>query len=112
MLAFAIFRDDMLNRIKEISKKYEVLAPEVPVFGNDYFSQETLDKYSAEIDYAYNLLADEKSKQIFKKILEYRLTGNPEPLFAAETVREEVFENIIHEILHSLFGLCVYQIYL
>lgn len=95
VLAFAIFRDDMLTRIREISERYEVLAPEVPVFGTDYFSKETLKEYAEQIKETYSLLADEKSKQVFADILNYRLTGKLAPLFAAETDREEVFENII-----------------
>lgn len=96
VLAFAVFRDDMLSCIREISKKYEVLAPEVPVFGTDYFSSQTLSEYEDEIKNVYSFLSDEKSKQVFADILNYRLTGKMMPLFAAETPREEVFENIIH----------------
>ncbi len=95
VLAFAIFREDMFTRIKEISKQYEVLAPEVPVFGTDYFSKETLQEYAEQINEVNSMLADDKSKQVFADILNYRLTGKIVPLIAAETDREEVFENII-----------------
>lgn len=96
ILAFAVFRDDMLTKIKEISKKYEVLAPEVPVFGTDFFSRESLYKYEDKIKEAYDFLEDDKSKYVFANILNYRLTGKLTPLFAAESNRSEIFENIIN----------------
>lgn len=95
VLAFAAFRRDLLGKIKGIAKKYEVLAPEVPVFGDDYFSIETIEKYSKEIEKTYSLLADDLSRKVFKNSLEYRISGKIDYLFSCETERDEVFENII-----------------
>ncbi len=95
VLAFAIFRRDMLEYIREISEKYEVLAPCVPVFGDDYFSIETLDKYASEIEETYKLLADEQSRLVFRNSLEYRISGKIKYLFDCESERDEVFQNII-----------------
>ncbi len=95
VLAFAAFRRDLLGKIKSIAERYEVLAPEVPVFGDDYFSIETLETYRDEIDRTYELLADEQSRKVFKNSLEYRISGKIEYLFDCESERDEVFRNII-----------------
>lgn len=95
VLAFAIFRDDMLNRVKEIEKVYEVLAPEVPVFGTDYFSIDTVKKYEKEIGEVRKILADSKSLDVFDNLLQYRLTGRLANLYAAESDRQEAFDDII-----------------
>ncbi|MCQ2487434.1 MAG: FkbM family methyltransferase [Clostridia bacterium] len=95
VLAFAIFRDDMMSFIKEIARRYEVLAPEYPVFGDDYFTYESLNLYEKDIEFVRSILADDISKKVFENLLKYRVTGKIEYAIAAETDREEVFENII-----------------
>ncbi len=95
VLAFAIFREDMMTRVKGIAKDYEVLAPEVPVFGTDYFSIKELDTYRDEIDRVYDLLADEQSKMVFEDLLNYRISGKIEYALHCETPREELFQNIL-----------------
>ncbi|MBQ3898139.1 MAG: FkbM family methyltransferase [Clostridia bacterium] len=95
ILAFAVFRRDLLTRIKNISAEYELLAPSVSVFGSDFFSADFLRKYEKEIDEAYSLLEDNTSRKVFINSLEYRLSGKPEYLFECQTEREEVFRNII-----------------
>ena len=95
VLAFAIFRDDMMSVIKEMNKRYEVISPCVSVFGTDYFSKDKLSTYKNEIREIYSMLADEKSRQVFEDLLKYRISGRLEPLLNAETDRLEVFENII-----------------
>lgn len=96
LIGFAIFRDDMIHTIKEIAKKYEVLAPEVPVFGYDVFTLNHLTTYQEEIQQIYNALADEQSRKVFSSVLHYRLTGQLSYLFNCETPRQEVFDNLIH----------------
>lgn len=95
VLAFAAFRPDLLAKIKTIMEQYEVLAPEVSVFGTDYFSMETINQYSSNIDNLYSILADEKSKEVFASLMEYKISGKIQYLFNCETPREEVFQNII-----------------
>ncbi|MDD6806822.1 MAG: FkbM family methyltransferase [Oscillospiraceae bacterium] len=85
----------MIRFIKSIPKKFEVLAPSVPVFGDDYFCRETLTKYENEISKVRDLLADNISVKVFENSILYRLTGRVEYLFDCETERHEVFENII-----------------
>lgn len=95
VLAFAVFRRDMLKRISEMSKEYELRAPCVSVFGSDYFSMETLEKYESEINKAYSLLSDDLSREVFVKSLEYRISGKIDYLFDCQTERDEVFSNVI-----------------
>lgn len=95
VLAFAAFRRDLLQKIKSIGEEYELRAPEVPVFGSDYFSIETLYTYEKEINEAYNLLEDEQSRKVFIDSLEYRVSGKISYLFDCQSERDEVFKNII-----------------
>ena len=96
VLAFAVFRRDMLARIMEMSKEYELLAPCVSVFGTDYFSAKSLTQYESEINKAYSLLSDDFSRKVFINSLEYRMSGKIQYLFDCQTERDEVFSNIMH----------------
>lgn len=95
LLAFAIFRDDMMNFVKEIQQRYEVLAPEFPVFGTDYFTNESVLLYHDQICQMHEMLADDTSLYVFEDLLDYRISGKLSYLMHSETPREEVFENII-----------------
>lgn len=94
VLAFAIFREDMMSFIKEVQTRFEVLAPEVPVFGTDYFTYADLAQWEENIHTVYSLLADQTSKDVFRDLMEYRISGKIDYLFSCETPREEVFQNI------------------
>lgn len=94
VLAFAVFREDMLSKIKDKMAGYELIAPCVSVFGNDFFSLRTLSEHVDDINKAYSLLEDSASKDVFISSLEYRLSGDPRYLFSCESDRRDVFENI------------------
>lgn len=96
VLSFAVFRPDMRETLREIGSRYELLIPEVPVFGSDYFCMERFQEYEADIKTVYGILADETSRSVFENILNYRLSGKPVFLVKAESPKEEVFSSIIH----------------
>lgn len=95
VLNFAVFRRDMLERIKAMAEEHELVAPCVSVFGFDHFSINTLKTYENEINEAYRALYDDKSREVFINSLEYRISGNPKYLFDCQTDRDEVFQNIL-----------------
>ena len=95
VLAFAVFREDMIKKIKDISTRFEVLAPHVSIFGTKFFSYEILQSCRKEIKKAYHLLYDEKSKQVFENIIRYRLSGKLQYLYDCEDTRDDVFNTII-----------------
>ena len=95
VLTFAVFRRDMLRRIADISKDYELVAPCASVFGDDIFTVETLASYEKEINGAYSVLYDDFSRFVFRNLLEYRVSGNPKYLFDCQTEKDDVFKDIL-----------------
>ena len=95
LLAFAVFRSDLVDRIFNIGKRYTLLIPDVPLFGGGLFDYDFLCANIANIEKVYDLLADEQSKKAFVDVINFRLTGDPFLLRECETERAEVFENII-----------------
>ncbi len=94
-LCFATQLPDVMDRIYQISKTHEIVVPSVPVFGNILFDDEFILANAASLDCAYNLLADEKSKEVFKNILKFYYTGKIELLPPITTDKDEAFNNIL-----------------
>lgn len=95
LFSFGSNRMEVINNIKSISEKHEILAPEVPVCGEDIFNLEYAKTHAKEIKAVYNLLCDEQSKKVFEQTTLFKLDGNINRLFACETSEDETFKNII-----------------
>ena len=69
--------------------------PCVPVFGNDIFNREFIEKNRAEIEKAYLLFEDEESKRIYRGCIEFMFGGELDVLESITTDKSEAFENIL-----------------
>lgn len=63
----------------------QVLLPHLPLFGGPFFDGALYEKHRAEIAAAHDLLADAESRRIYRTLLQYYLTWDPEVLFTCET---------------------------
>lgn len=90
VLSFAVFRDSDMALMKEIAGEYTFLVPEVPVFHEPFFTYETFLSERKRIEEVYNLLSDEESKRVFVSVIKYRLTGDPNYLWDAESDRNDL----------------------
>ena len=90
-LCFASPLTSVIDSIKELSKRHKVIMPSVPVYGENIFNKEFLKANLNEIENAYNLLADEKSKEVFESIIRFQITGDLNCCFGCETDKDEAF---------------------
>lgn len=88
-LSFASSIPEVMENIVALSKNHRLLVPVVPVFGKDYIDRNFLLENKVKIDYAYSLLADEKSRDIFENILTFEFTGELSYLLKTESTRQE-----------------------
>lgn len=88
-LCFASGREDVIDNIKKLLEKHTVVMPSVPVYGNEIFNKDYLKTHLNEINSAYDNLADDKSKEVFKSIIEFQITGDLNLLFDCETEKAE-----------------------
>lgn len=95
LLCFAAFLPDLLHKIYSIHKCHEVIAPDVPVFGEGLFDEEYFKAHMSELFKVYSMLADKTSKKVFQNVLNFKLSGKIDLLKEIETPKTEVFENII-----------------
>ncbi len=89
IIAFGTSRDDVLERIYSIAERYEVYAPDVPVYGTGLFNEEYIAENFAKIKGVRDILADEPSKIIFDRLIDYRLTGRIDILKSITSPRAE-----------------------
>ncbi len=96
LLCFGTHLPDVINNIKRISRECELLAPDVPVYGDTLFCYDYYMKRKDEFAEIYNLLADDISKRVFNSTIRYKLTGDINYLFDCETEFDEVYERFFN----------------
>ena len=95
LLSFATSLPDVLEKIDEIANETELLVPDVPVFGETLFDMEFCKAHLTEIEEVYELLGDEQSKEVFKSVINAKLTGKTKFLNQSVCTKDEVYGQIL-----------------
>lgn len=98
-LCFASDLPDVMEHIRKVASEHELLVPNVPVFGKDILDDDYLQRHREQIENAYHLLADEKSRTVYKGALDFFYTGKLSYLDAIESEKDEAFREILQ--LHN-----------
>lgn len=93
-VGFATCIPDVMNHIYSLAERYRVIVPCVPVFGNEIFNREFIEKNEKKINAAYNLFEDE-SKRIFAGCVNFMFGGELEILKSITYEKDEVFKNVL-----------------
>ncbi len=93
-VAFATRLPEPMEQIRALSRRYELVAPHVPVAGEELVDFAFLARHEREIMAAYGLLADEQSRRVFAAVLNGRLGGGIDGILAAATPKEEAYRLI------------------
>ena len=92
VLAFASPLHEVINSIKALSLRHKVIMPSVPVYGDNIFNKEFFKKNINEIEKAYSLLSDKKSKFVFESIVRFQIIGDLDCCFNCESQKDEAYE--------------------
>ncbi len=95
LLAFGSSLDDVLEKFYSLADKHELIAPDVPVSGGELFDYEFFSQHQAEIDEVYSLLCDERSKKVFRDVIEFKLSGDIKFLTPENAGREDVLDGLL-----------------
>jgi len=95
LLAFAAFEPGLVAKIKEIMEENELYAPDVPLFGGELFDRAYFERHREELKAVFDRLADETSRNVFRSVLAFKISGKPSYLFDCETPKEEAFSSIL-----------------
>ena len=91
LLSFGSSLPAMLERFEELSLRCRFFVPELPIAGETLVTAEYYESVRDKLDAVRALLADERSREVFDGIIEYRLTGKIDQLLSTCDDREEVF---------------------
>ena len=75
LLAFGSTLESVIEFIRELDRKHELIIPEVPLYGGDIFDMEYYISHKEQLDKVREIFCDERSKQIFDDAINFRLTG-------------------------------------
>ncbi len=88
LIAFSAFTDELLERIHSLCEKHTVYAPDFDVFTSRYPEADFCLVNRLQLEEAYALLSDDRSREVFKLLTQYKITGLAAPLFDAHDTRE------------------------
>ena len=95
LLSFASSLPDVLANIYRISEECELYAPDVPVCGENLFSSEFFEENREKIRRVESLLCDERSKEVFRDIIGFKLSGDVKLLRDGHSDFAEVYRDIL-----------------
>ena len=96
ILGFASCIDEVIANIKELTKKHHVIMPVVPVFGNNIFNREYVEKNAEKLELSRSLLFDNESKTVFDSMVKFQFTGELPYLFEVQSSREDALKEILN----------------
>ena len=109
VLCFASPLAEVIDNIKALSKRHKVIMPSVPVYGDNIFNKEFLEKHIDEIEFAFSHLADEQSRKVFYNIIKFQITGDLNYCFQCETDKDEAFSILNLDENESFLDLGAYR---
>ncbi len=91
LMCFGSARQEVIDNVNKIAAENEILAPDVPVFGDNIFNFAFYNENKASLDAVRKRLCDNKSKETFDKLVEFKLTGKTGNLFSCEYDNSGIF---------------------
>ena len=92
VISFASSRGEVIEMLSEIDKKYDVYIPDMPVAeAQTYFDKDFYNENYEKIVRAYELLADDTSKNCYAAIVNYKLTGRMQYLLGAYSDTDDIY---------------------
>ena len=94
VLSFASNRQDVIEMLEKIDSEHEMYVPDMPVAGEEYFDREFYNAHYDEIVKAFELFADEESKNAYASIINYKLSGKMQYLMDAYSNKDELYAEL------------------
>ncbi len=95
LMTFAIHDEPTLSKIRKMSEETELYSPTVPIAGKGLFTYSYLKDNAENFRKAYGMLEDEKSKESYINILNFKISGKTDYLFDCHSEKKEVYEKLI-----------------
>lgn len=84
LMCFGSAREEVLENVRRIADANEILAPDVPVYGENIFNTEFYEQNKEKLLFVRSKLSDEISVATFDSLVDFKLTGKISALFSCE----------------------------
>lgn len=91
LTSFGSSLPDVIENIKQISSEQELYLPDVPVYGNQLFTQEYFLAHQVQLETVFQLWQDDPSRQLFESLIRYKITGRLSDLLEYTHDRPSIF---------------------
>lgn len=95
LIAFSAFTDELLARIHTLCETHTVYAPDFDVFTSRYPAPDFAESHAQDLEKAFALLSDARSKDVFRILTDYKATGLALPFFDAHDGRAESIRELL-----------------
>ncbi len=95
LVAFASSLPDVMQAIAKVAEECETYIPDVPVRGSNVFCDAFEKEHKEKIEKAYSLLSDERSKEVYRGVIEFRRSGKLDILTSTANDRAEVMSELL-----------------
>ncbi|MBQ7354231.1 MAG: FkbM family methyltransferase [Clostridia bacterium] len=109
LLSFGSSLPELLERFETLSRRCRFFVPELPIAGDTLFTASYYESVRDKLERVRTLLADDRSREVFDGIVEYRLTGRIDTLLSTCDDREEVFRILRPERYEAYLDLGAYN---
>ena len=89
VLCFGSHRPEVLENIVRISREQDLYAPDLPEAGEGLFDKAFYEAHKDRLAAVRGRLADDRSRLVFDKVIEYKLSGMIDPLLECSTPEED-----------------------
>ena len=104
LLSFASSLPDVMANFYRIAEETELYAPDVPVCGENLFDLSFYRAHLPELEQVEALLADEESRDIFRNVISYKITGDIRYLRAAESDPDAVCDQLLNAATYQSYA--------
>ncbi len=95
LTAFGSQRPDVIKHIRKIAAAHTLYAPDVPVYGDTLFDKRFYKEHRSELESAFDMMADDLSRQTLENVINFKLSGNIDFLTKIFSDKDEAFRHIL-----------------
>lgn len=95
LLSFGSSRPEVLENIRRINNECELYVPDMPVYGDRLFDRAMLEARFDEIARARESLFNDRSREIFDALVNYKLSGRISFLDGTESSRQDIMSAVL-----------------
>ncbi len=95
VMAFGVHDEPTIRRVMELSRRRELVAPDVPVAGEELFDLDFVQRHEAELDWLYRTLSDDCSRRTLAAVVNYKISGKLCYLDDCALPEEEAYRELL-----------------